>query len=251
MESTTTISEMNAIRDPYEQCVAYIKLKKIEGVDCKAKMGWIQNTRGTGTLSETGSTHPKPPAPPKPPVGSELTLTTINNIKDPYEQCLAYVKFKKIEGIDCKTKIEAIKNAKGTITGTGDMLPKIPRLPVGTGGTIGTQECRAPGSCGQGLPPIATQMGQDMQYIGAAIMKLNDTDRAELVKLVRAYLNTKWVKIQTQEVTNDRKDEIKNIRNEMKDTVQEIKVKNRDEIRAQQEIFRAKIQEMKKNSVTI
>ncbi len=39
MESTTTISDMNAIRDPYEQCVAYIKLKKIEGIDCKAKMG--------------------------------------------------------------------------------------------------------------------------------------------------------------------------------------------------------------------
>ncbi len=52
-------------------------------------------------------------------------------------------------------------------------------------------------------------------------------------------------------MTNDRKDEIKNIRNEMKDTVQEIKVKNRDEIRSQQEIFRAKIQEMKKNSATM
>ncbi len=30
-----------------------------------------------------------------------------------------------------------------------------------------------------------------MQYIGAAIMKLNDADRAELVKLVRTYLNAK------------------------------------------------------------
>lgn len=37
---------------------------------------------------------------------------SIMMIKDPYEQCLAYTKYKKITNIDCKKKAEEIKQKK-------------------------------------------------------------------------------------------------------------------------------------------
>lgn len=137
-------TEVTKIQDPYEQCLAYVKLKQIEGVDCKAKVAAIQNMRGTAILNETGSTQPKPPVVPKPPMRDGISLSEINQIKNPYEQCLAYVKFKKIEGVNCKARIDAIKNTI-SMGGTGT---------TGTGMRIKPLECMAPGSCGQGLPPI-------------------------------------------------------------------------------------------------
>jgi gas vesicle protein len=220
----------------------------------RAIIGALVGVITLATISWTSATENSP------------TISDINAIRDPYEQCLAYVKLKKIENIDCRAKVaEIIKNTRSgaILIGTGSTKPRIPELPkpyhplTETGTTTGTgikqdrPECRAPGSCGQGLPPIATQMGHDMQYIGAALMKLNDADRAELIKIIAAYLNSKGIKAPAQDIVNDRKEEIKNIRNEMKDTVKEIKVKNRDEIRAQQEAYRAKIQEMKKNPSTM
>jgi hypothetical protein len=108
----STVIDSTKIQDPYEQCLAYVKLKQIEGVDCKVKFAAIQNMRGTAILNETGSTQPKSPIVTMPPVKEGISLSEINQIKNPYEQCLAYVKLKEIAGVDCKARIDAMKNSK-------------------------------------------------------------------------------------------------------------------------------------------
>jgi hypothetical protein len=40
--TTTTVADISKIQDPYEQCVAYTKLKNITDVDCKVKVDMLK-----------------------------------------------------------------------------------------------------------------------------------------------------------------------------------------------------------------
>lgn len=142
-------------------------------------------------------------------------LSEINKIQDPYERCVAYVELKKLEGIDCKMKTETMrpkaepkmqKNISETnlVVWSGAIQPKPPRPPMGTGAMTGTgmkieknRECIAPGSCGQGLPPVGTgakMIESDIKYLTMVVGKLKPEQRLELMKMIRKYLESKGIK---------------------------------------------------------
>ncbi len=222
---------------------------------------------------------------------AESTNTTarIMQIRDPLEQCLAYVKMKWLTNIDCKAKIASMKQENQLprrvekkdnrmMQWTGMMMSsRSPRPPMGSGAMMGSgmrldHECSAPGSCGQWLPPPARWTGsqmmieQQMKWLGMAMTKLTPEQRDELMKTVRSYLESKWVTLPTQEamknMKGDMKDEIKDMKSQIKNKKEEkndlqksideytnnvvnnslknMQIKARDELRAKQEKLRMK-----------
>jgi hypothetical protein len=213
IEMTTTTSsqsssgtELNQITDPYEQCLAYAKLKQIDGVDCKARIGWNSNTGGTGSINQSGWAElPPPGVTPKPPVKesplSEMTLAEIIKIKNPLEQCLAYVNLKKITGVDCKIKAKAIESANSQkkdgkiLNQTGStqtewvLPPKSPRPPV----TSPTKE-------------TSGQIGEsEIQSLIGAIEKLSPADRLALTKIIQDFLKSKNTKTPIKTIVLEKK----------------------------------------------
>lgn len=134
---------------------------------------------------------------------STSPLSEVNLIQSPYEQCLAYAKMKKLENFDCKVKVESMRNTPGT----GAMSPMEPkpepkwepkRLPpraqmekdplMGSGTKLEKDPKR--------LPPVGSGaiMETEMKNLFMAIGKLTPVQRAELMKMIRNYLESKGVK---------------------------------------------------------
>lgn len=135
------------------------------------------------------------------------TFAEISKIQSPYEQCLAYVKMKKLENFDCKLKTESMLNTRWTGT-TSQTAPKPelkpepkiqPPQPVGTGamGGSGMKLERIP----KKLSPTWTGATRDneMKNLGIALGKLTLTQRMELMKMIRNYLESKGIKNQNPE----------------------------------------------------
>jgi hypothetical protein len=222
IEMTSTVSsqsssstELNQITDPYEQCLAYAKLKQIDSVDCKTRIGWTSNTGGTGSISQSGWAElPPPGVTPKPPVKesplSEMTLAEIIKIKNPLEQCLAYVNLKKITGVDCKIKAKAIEAANSqkkdgkVLIQTGWVLPpKTPRPAV----TSPTKE-------------TSGQIGEsEIQYLIGAIEKLSPADRLALTKIIQEFLKSKNTKTPIKTIVVEKKIATKNTQIQQQDKI--------------------------------
>lgn len=134
---------------------------------------------------------------------STSSLSEVNLIQSPYEQCLAYAKMKKLENFDCKVKIESMRNTLGT----GTMSPVEPkpepkrepkRLPppsqmeinplMGSGTKMEKDLKR--------LPPVGSgaMMETEIKNLFVAMGKLTPVQRAELMKIIRNYLESKGTK---------------------------------------------------------
>ncbi len=294
IEATNNLSGANAIRDPYEQCLAYVKLKQIEGVDCKARVEAIRNTRGTGTINKPESTQPRGS---HPGMGSGTTNKPESTQARGSRPSMESDSTNKPESTQARGPRPSIESdttnepeshqPRGSHPGMGSGTtnkpesnqtrgprPSMesdttnepesnqargPRPSMGSSTTTGTgmkqehRECRAQESCEQEASPVITRpSGEDMQYIGAMIMNLSDTDRRELIEMIRTFLSTKWVTIQTsnqmptkkaiiKEERNDTKAAIKQLKEGAKTIIQNTKEVSRDEIRKRQEILKAKI----------
>lgn len=164
------------------------------------------------------------------------TSVDIGEIKDPYEQCLAYVKLKKIEGTDCKKiaesirqKMEKSQNPPKIITPKPTPLPE--RLPP-------IRECLMAGSdCNWG----GTIQNPDFKWLMGAIEKLSPQEKIELAKMIRSYLQSKNVKTPSIDVYIPKKDEMKTAIENKKQEIQIMKNTKQEEIRTKQEAMRARL----------
>lgn len=144
-----------------------------------------------------------------------MALSEIIKIKNPLEQCLAYVKLKKITGIDCKIKAKAIETAniqkkEGKIlnqsgsTQTGGILPpKTPRPPIATP-TKGT----------------STQVKEsEIQSLVGAIEKLSPADRLALTKIIQEFLKSKNKNTPIKTIVVEKKIATKNTQAQQQDKI--------------------------------
>lgn len=163
----------------------------------------------TGTTSTLGSITSSP--------NSSLSLTEIIKIKDPLEQCLAYVKLKKIDGIDCKIKAKAIEttstqkkdgkilNQSGSTQTGGILPPKTPRPPIATP-TKGT----------------STQAKEsEIQSLVGAIEKLSPADRLALTKIIQEFLKSKNKKTPIKTIVVEKKIATKNTQTQQQDKIKD------------------------------
>lgn len=132
------------------------------------------------------------------------TLSDINKIKDPYEQCLAYIKIKWITNVDCKTRVESMKQTQepkkeerkddhmmrgtGILSQSGVIQPRPPRPPIGSGAMMGIRN---------------NLSEQEIKWLGLAMGKLKLEERMELMKMIRTYLESKGVRLPTPEIKKD------------------------------------------------
>ena len=210
--SNTTV-DIGEIKDPYEQCLAYVKLKKIEGTDCKKiadsikQKTQINNNRGTAILDESPKKpDPKPTNPPTwtPSTGIENKLT------------------------------KPIK-----------IVPLPERLPP-------IKQCLMAGPGCDGTGVFATgALQSDIKWLLRAIEKLSPQEKLELAKIIRSYLESKKIKVPSIDLYIPRKDEIKNAIDTKKQEILVIKDEKMDAIRMKQEAIRAQFKaepdELQKN----
>lgn len=188
------------------------------------------------------------------------SMVDIWEIKDPYEQCLAYVKLKKIEGTDCKKIAESIKqksqinNNRGVAT-----LPENPKTtnPTTWTGSNGTGERITKPIKMAPLPEILPPIRQcivagpdcdgsettkpDWKLLMASIEKLSPQEKLELARMIRGYLESKKIKVPSIDLYVPRKDEIKNAIDTKKQEILIIKDEKKDAIRIKQETVRAQL----------
>ena len=166
------------------------------------------------------------------------SLSEINKIQNPYEQCLAYVKMKKLENFDCKLQAESMK----PVQWTGTMIQTWSKMqPPQSGGT------GAVGGSGMKLDKFPKRVPlvwtgavreAEMKSLGMAIGKLTPTQRMELMKMIRNYLESKGVKNQNPE------DKKESSTNKDEDSNKKIPL-TREEILANQQALQEKVRAMK------
>ena len=187
------------------------------------------------------------------------SMVDIWEIKDPYEQCLAYVKLKKIEGTDCKKIAESIKQKSQINNNRGvAILPENPKTTnptiwtgsTGTGGRITKPIKMAP--LPEVLPPIRQCIvaGPDCDgyelskpdwiLLMASIGKLSPKEKLELARMIRSYLESKKIKVPSIDLYVPRKDDTKNAIDTKKQEILIIKDEKKS-IRDKQEAVRAQL----------
>lgn len=162
-------------------------------------------------------------------------ISEINKIQDPYERCVAYVKLKKLEGIDCKMKTETMKPKEEKRE-----EPKIQKNITEPNSTRYDKEHNMNESRptqskenplqkpSQASMRTGAMMESEMKYLGMMIGKLNPEQRMELMKMIRTYLESKGIKNPSSEIK----------KNENEQKGQEISAKEKkvkEEMRAKQE----------------
>lgn len=127
----------------------------------------------------------------------------------------------------------------GVVMGTGMMHedrdnndhPRPPRPPMGSGSMMGS-----------GVVGSGTMIDRDMDGLKMAIGKLTPEQRVELVKVIRAFFESKGIQMPT---SSENKSQIKDLRNDMKDAAKTLRKKTQEEIKAQRELVREKIKSLR------
>jgi len=250
--SATDISQ-NESRDAYEACLKNVQAGKYD-YNCES----LKPQTLTGTVI-TGSV----------PTGPDMTLENILKIKNPYEQCLAYVAYKKLSNANCKERMDTPPKWNEPSTSTGSRETLLPKSNI-ENCTPGTRceekktntwsvippQIKPPVTCStvagwaceKSPPKTNTGTNSDeneMKEIIVKISQLKTEERRELIKIIRAYLNSKHP-ITTEIIKNKKNDDTTSKNPEVKNTQE---AKKTQEIKIKQEELRQKQIELQKKYI--
>ncbi len=135
---------------------------------------------------------------------------------------------------------------EGTMMMSSDSMKQKSSMMDGSGSMERKVQMNGSGSM-EGKNPM---MDEKMKGLHMAMGKLSDTDREEMIKMIRTFLESKGIIVPTKEEMKEKKEDVKTIRKEAKTEIKTMRQNSRDAIKAKREEMKAKIRDRKNGSGT-